>query len=145
LGSAQCLSENCFADGKRERRLSHAEYEETFTSAAVAPPQFENSALLHELNLSVLCNYSTAARHGFFSLLEAVWRSQENYDYSPDRPGDNFWQFNVFAGYRFPRRTAELRVGVLNLTDQDYRLNPLNLHIDPPRERTFVISLRLNL
>jgi outer membrane receptor protein involved in Fe transport len=111
------------------------------------------AALFHELNVGLLYNYSTdrmfgrslGVRHGFFSLFEVVWRSQQNYDYSPDLPGDNFWQFNLFTGYRFPRRAAELRVGVLNLTDQDYRLNPLNLHIDPPRERTFVISLRLNL
>src|SRR5260221_8139284 len=37
-------------------------------------------------------------------------------------PGDDFWHFNAFVGYRFPRRRAELRVGVLNLTDRDYRL-----------------------
>ena len=61
---------------------------------------------------------------------------------TPARPGDNFWQLNVFAGYRFPHRRAEVRLGVLNLTDRDYRLNPLNLVSEPPRERTFYASFR---
>jgi len=30
--------------------------------------------------------------------------------------GDEFWQFNVFAGYRFPRQQAEIKVGLLNAT-----------------------------
>ena len=34
--------------------------------------------------------------------------------------------------------------GVLNLADQDYRLTPLNAYRSLPRERTFVVSLRLN-
>jgi hypothetical protein len=33
-------------------------------------------------------------------------------------------------------------VGVLNITDQDYRLNPLTLYNELPRERTFVASLK---
>jgi hypothetical protein len=41
--------------------------------------------------------------------------------------GDDFWQHNVWSGYRFPRRRAELRLGVLNLADQDYRLNSAKL------------------
>ena len=57
-------------------------------------------------------------------------------------PGDDFWQFHVTAGYRFLQRRAEVRVGILNLTDRDYRLNPLNLHLEAPRERTFTASLR---
>jgi hypothetical protein len=35
-------------------------------------------------------------------------------------------------------------VGVLNLTDEDYRLNPLNLTGSLPRERTFYSSLQFN-
>ena len=32
--------------------------------------------------------------------------------------GDSFWQVNVFVGYRFWRRHAEARVGVLNIGDR---------------------------
>jgi hypothetical protein len=47
-------------------------------------------------------------------------------------------------GYRFAHRHAEVRVGVLNLPDADYRLNPLNLYAELPGAPMFVASLRLN-
>ena len=48
----------------------------------------------------------------------------------------------MFAGYRFWQRHAEARIGVLNITDEDYRLNPLTLYSELPRERTFYASFR---
>jgi hypothetical protein len=33
-------------------------------------------------------------------------------------------------------------VGLLNLTDQDYRLNPLNVYNDLPRRRTVMLRLQ---
>ena len=57
-------------------------------------------------------------------------------------PGNNFWQFNAYAGYRFLRRHAEVRIGVLNMTDRDYRLNPLTLYNELPRERMFYASFK---
>jgi hypothetical protein len=36
----------------------------------------------------------------------------------------------------------EVRVGVFNLTDQDYQLNPLTLYSELPRERLFAASFR---
>jgi hypothetical protein len=92
---------------------------------------------LHQLWLYGLFNH----RSGFFAKAESVWLAQSNRGYSPDQPGDDFWQFNFWVGYRFPRRVAELSVGLLNLTDRDYRLNPLNLHRELPRERTFAARL----
>ena len=76
--------------------------------------------------------------------MEALWYRQQNFDYTPDLPGDQFWQFNVYAGYRWPNRRAEVRVGLLNITDRDYRLNSLNLTETLPRERTLALSLKLN-
>ena len=35
-----------------------------------------------------------------------------------------------------------MRIGVLNLTDQDYRLNPLTLYNELPRGRTFAAGLQ---
>ena len=72
------------------------------------------------------------------------WYSQENKGYTPKAPGDDFWQFNAFAGYRFPRRKAEVALGLLNITDQDYRLAPLNVYNELPRTRTLVLRLRLS-
>jgi outer membrane receptor protein involved in Fe transport len=58
-------------------------------------------------------------------------------------PGDEVWQFNAQLGYRFPRRQAELRLALLNLTDQNYRFNPLNLRSELPRARTLAVSFRM--
>ena len=79
---------------------------------------------------------------GFFSQFDALWSSQSSK--GPDLPGDDFWQFNAHLGYRFPRRQAEVRISVLNLTGQDYRLNPLNLTSELPRQRTFLASVRFS-
>jgi outer membrane receptor for ferric coprogen and ferric-rhodotorulic acid len=93
--------------------------------------------VLQQLNLHVAFNH----RSGFFTRLEGIWTTQNNEGYSPDRPGDDFWLMNWYGGYRFNRGRAELQIGVLNITDQDYQLNPLNAYLEPPRERTFYSSL----
>ena len=41
-------------------------------------------------------------------------------------------------------RRAELSVGVLNLTDRDYKLNPLTLYNELPRERLLTVSFKFN-
>ena len=102
-------------------------------------PRQELESTLHQVRLFAGVNHAS----GLFGQIESLWSSQSNQGYSPARPGDDFWQFNVYAGYRFPKRRAEVRVGVLNLGDQDYRLNPLNLTPELPRSRTFVASLKL--
>jgi Tfp pilus assembly protein PilF len=83
-------------------------------------------------------------RCGLFAQAESWWTRQSNRGYTPDQPGDDFWQFNSWVGYRFPRRLAEASMGVLNITGQDYQLNPLNLHPELPRERTLVVRLKFN-
>jgi hypothetical protein len=81
---------------------------------------------------------------GFFSRAESQWFQQTSHGYQPRLPGEDFWQINLLAGYRFRRRAAEVQMGLLNLTDQDYRLNPLNCYPYLMRERTFTCRLRLN-
>ncbi len=95
-------------------------------------------SVLHQLNLFVLYTHPA----GFFGQVQSLWNAQSNFGYTPDRPGDDFWQFNILGGYRFAHRHAEVAVGLLNITDQDYRLNPLNLTLELPRERTLLVSLR---
>jgi len=43
-----------------------------------------------------------------------------------------------------PRRIAEFQVGVLNIGNRDYNLNPLNLYSELPRSRTFVAGFKFN-
>ena len=126
-------------------RLSEAELTGRFPNLPAAAPgvtalaQDERSVLGH-LQLFAIFNHPT----GVFAQWSSDYFRQANSGYAPARPGDAFWQHNVFIGYRFPHRRAEARLGVLNLTDHDYRLNPLNLQNELPRTRTFVASLKWN-
>lgn len=103
-------------------------------------PNRELESTLQSVNLFALYNHPS----GFFSQVDGRWNSQRNKGYAPAQPGDEFWQFDAFVGYRFLRRTAELTLGVLNLTDENYKLSPLNYYPDLPRERTFMARLRLS-
>ena len=102
--------------------------------------QSDLAATLHQVDLFARFNHSS----GFFGQLDALWTQQSNRGYTTDIPGDDFWQLNAQAGYRFFRRQAELRVGMLNLADQNYRLNPLNLTTELPRQRTAAVSLKFS-
>jgi hypothetical protein len=87
---------------------------------------------------------------GFFAEVQGLWNAQ----HSSHRenlalpvggvPDENFWQLNLYAGWRFAQRRAEILVGGVNLTDTDYRLNPVNLHADLPRERTLLVRFKFN-
>jgi outer membrane receptor protein involved in Fe transport len=129
-------------------QLSHADLNQSFVDIPrAAVPATEHTARLQQLTLFV--NYYHPC--GFFSQAQAIWTEQLNWadqlspspgGSSPGLPGDDFWQFNVYAGYRFLHRAAEVKLGLLNITDQDYRLNPLNLYYDLPRGRTLAASLK---
>jgi tetratricopeptide (TPR) repeat protein len=128
-------------------RLSDAELHDAFPEIPSSAQLFGGlrarqklEATLHQVNLLAIYNHPS----GFFAQADSIWSAQSNRGYNPDIPGDDFWQFNAYVGYRFPRRQAEVRVGLLNLTDKDYRLNPLNLTSELPRERTIAASLRFS-
>ena len=65
-------------------------------------------------------------------------------DTSPDEPGDDIFQLNAYVGYRLRRNFGDLTIGFLNLTDKDYKLNPLNYYNELPRNRTLLVRMRLN-
>jgi hypothetical protein len=109
----------------------------TVTGASVLNQDVDS--LLHQVWLYAIYQH----RGGFFSQFDAVWSKQSNDGYTPVLPGEDLWQFNVSAGYRFLQRRAEVRVGLLNITDQDYNLNPLTAYREMPRERTLAVSLKL--
>ena len=122
-------------------RLTEADLLNQFTEipASVSPGARQDvSATLHQVNLFARFNYES----GFFSQFDAVWSQQSNRGYSPDIPGDDFWQFNAYVGYRCLRRRAEFKLGLLNINDRNYRLNPLTLYSELPRERTLAASFK---
>jgi hypothetical protein len=99
-----------------------------------------NAGTLQQLNLYALFNHSS----GFFASFNAGWYEQNNRGYAVAEPGDDFWQLNAYAGYRFWRRRAEVHVGLLNMTDRDYHLNPLNIYYELPHERTLAVGSKFN-
>jgi len=97
------------------------------------------NATMHQLTL--YANYYHPC--GVFSQFQSLWTHQDNT--GAGLADSDFWQFNLYLGYRFLHRAAEAKVGLLNLTDQDYRLNPLTLYYDLPRGRTVSFSLKFYL
>jgi Tfp pilus assembly protein PilF len=93
---------------------------------------------LHQVTGYALFNH----RSGFFARADASWYHQNNSGYNPAEPGDDFVQENIYAGWRFWHRRAELMVGILNLSDQNYRLNPLTVYMELPRVRTYMVRLK---
>lgn len=109
-----------------------------------ASPNFVRSttdrADLHEVRVAL----TWRSPSGPFARGELWWFWQNLDGSKPQPPGDEFPQLNLYAGYRLPNRRAELTLGVLNVTDEDYRLSPLNYYVELPRERLFYTRLRFN-
>ena len=128
-----------------EYRLSHAELADSFTEIPQSAPTTSSfrperdlSALLQQLRLAFRYQHPS----GVFAQFGSRWMAQSNHGYTPEIQGDDFWQFDAVAGHRFFHRRIEAKVGVLNLTGQHYRLNPLNMMLELPRERTVVVGLK---
>src|SRR5256885_2625920 len=98
------------------------------------------SATLQQAEFQALFHHPS----GFFARAETQWYAQQNRGYSTPLPGDNFFQHNIFVGYRFWHRRGEILFGVLNLSAQDYRLSPLNLYTELPRDRVFYTRLLIS-
>src|SRR5262249_29213548 len=96
------------------------------------------SANLHQVDLYAIFNHPC----GFFARFDAIWSQQSNVGYQPDIPGDDFWHYNIVAGYRFWQRRVEVRLALLNISDRDYKLNPLTLYNELPRQRTLTAGLK---
>jgi len=107
-------------------------------ATALATADQRQSSSLHHLTLYGLFNHSS----GFFAQADADWYAQENSGYAVALPGDSFFQENLYVGYRFAHRRAELRLGLLNLAGQDYRLNPLTIYAELPRKRVLEASFK---
>lgn len=128
-------------------RLTDADFHDTFSAIPNLggnlngfKPMRRERALLHQLDLHATFNHAS----GFFAQFQGLWMAQINSGDISYEPGDDFWQFNIFAGYRFPRRHAEVTIGLLNLTGRDYRLDPLTTYNDLPRARTLLARFKLD-
>ncbi|HEV2331321.1 MAG TPA: FecR domain-containing protein [Verrucomicrobiae bacterium] len=125
-------------------RISEARLETDLPSlagiAGVSSLNQNQRAVLQHGQLFLIYNHPS----GFFAEWSSDWFHQDNHGDLSSLPGDDFWMQNVFVGYVFAHRRAELQLGVLNLTDQNYHLDPLNWQSELARTRTFTASLRIN-
>lgn len=119
--------------------VRHPGLEQSIPTYGGFEPAQDVDSTLHEIRLYARMNHPS----GFFAGADAIWRTQTIAGENPPQPGDAFWQFNLHAGWRGWQRRVEARLSLLNLTDTDYRLNPLNFAADLPRERTLALSLAL--
>jgi Tfp pilus assembly protein PilF len=78
---------------------------------------------------------------GFFARAEIHWYGQLNSGWTPAEPGDRFFQENLFAGWYFAHRRAELQLGILNLAGGGYNLNSLTAYQGLPESRVFEAKL----
>ncbi len=101
---------------------------------------------LHAGSVFAVFNHHT----GMFGQGDLTWFAQQNEERSYDGaalrnrelPSDIFPQLNLTAGWRFPRQRGEVSMGVLNATDDAYKLSPVNFYNEMPHERVFFGRLR---
>ena len=116
-------------------RFDRVELGDAYPNIPLAGFNTTSHADLHDTSGYVLFNHPS----GLFARADATWYHQINS--GAGMPGDDFVQENLYVGYRFLRRHAELMFGILNLSGQDYHLNPLNAYLELPRERSFIVRL----
>jgi Tfp pilus assembly protein PilF len=104
--------------------------------SALASANQKLSATLQDIDTYLLFNHPS----GFYAKLEAHWYGQNNSGWTPAEPDVSFVQENIFAGYRFAHRRAELQLGILNLSGGGYDLNPLTVYQELPMKRVFEAS-----
>ena len=121
-------------------RFCRSDYDSFFPKIPLTNINLHDKADLHEFNLSLFYNHPS----GFFAQAESKWFLQYNGGTSSTLGDESINQVNLFCGYRFHRQRAKLTLGVMNLNDADYRLNPLNVYNELPRERVFVARLLVN-
>jgi tetratricopeptide (TPR) repeat protein len=108
-------------------------------------PYQKTKGLLNQVAFTAIYNHPS----GFFAKGDATWYAQSNSGYdtqnSPSgEPGDSFWELNAFVGYRSPHRRIETSLGLLNIGNQGYNLNPLNIYNQLPYKRTIAYNFTIN-
>ena len=82
--------------------------------------------------------------NGWFATTDLQYWYQENNSIESEIDNESAPNLNLSIGYRLQKQKGEVRISILNLTDEEYELNPLNNYRLPPQERTFVIETRFS-
>ena len=125
-------------------RISQADFDQDTPELppdnGVLPPSQHFESVLQTFTFHANWNHPS----GLFASFDADWYHQRDTGFSTptmNMSGDDFWQLNAYAGCRFWHRRAEVSIGLLNITDQDYHLEPLNLYNELPHGRTLLARL----
>ena len=123
-------------------RLSHASLDTTLDHIAttVLPTgNAQRDATLNQIQMFAGVQHPS----GFFTRAEGVY-SRQSHQGTIQPANESLWQWNLWAGYRFWQRRAEMSAGILNIGDQNYQLHPIHYYNELPRERTFTARFRLS-
>lgn len=124
-------------------RLTRSKLETRFPELEPLQPELKDCGTLNEISL--YGNWISPT--GWFAHIEANFYDQNIYDQtaiSAAGNGDQFIQFNAWAGYRFNRNLCEIAAGVMNIGDSDYHLSPINPYGEIVRDRTVFVTCRLS-
>jgi hypothetical protein len=109
------------------------------------PASFPEAALIYHAQLQQATWFALLNHPSGFSVrTEVQWYHQNISVPPPAEPTSDFFQSNLYVGWRLRRQRAEIRLGVLNLNGADYRLNPVNPYVELPRKRVFDARFSLN-
>jgi len=132
-----------------EYKATRAELADTFPGIplTIDPGAFSSSDdLLQEVRL----NFNWNAEAGWFAACDADHYKQDlvgpnGGQVGPGDPGDSFWQVDGEIGHRFHHNMRKVSLGVLDLTNRDFRLSPLTYYSpDLPHSRTFFVRFRVS-
>jgi Tfp pilus assembly protein PilF len=108
-------------------------------STSVLPSAvLQEHGTLHEVTGYAALNHPS----GFFARAETQWYGQYNTGYTPEEPWQPFFQHNLYLGWRFYDRHAEVEFGLLNLIGHDYHLSPLTVYSELPRSRVYEVLVK---
>ena len=129
--------------------LSRAILQDNFTGIPNGLPDPTGTVLIPRTNHTATLNslvWFVDYHHprGWFARMSGRWLAQVDREVPAHNLPNDFWQYDIFAGYRHRTGKFEAYVGLLNLTDQNYYLNPLNVYSSLARQRTLVVSARFD-
>jgi tetratricopeptide (TPR) repeat protein len=119
-------------------RLSESSLEAEWEASRFAEAGLQERAVLHQVDLGARFYHPS----GWFGRWNSGWHGQWRSARGHDLPGDEFWQHDLWLGWRGLHRQVEIAVGLLNLTDQNYGLDPLSYYLELPRERMLALDFR---
>ncbi len=82
--------------------------------------------------------------NGWFAGADLQYWVQQSHSLVPEIPDSYVPNINLSIGYRLQQQRGEITFSILNLSDEEYELNPVNNYSEPPHERSFVVQTRFS-